>query len=115
MPLTTENHFICSLKKPTGEPDCNVDFYYDPGSQGKPPQWTPAVQIALNKVVAVTMPITGFTTFYCCDEHAILAIERAQHLPPMPAKVAPATEADLNAAKRGMKVVDGMKAAAKPS
>jgi len=115
MPLTTENHFVCGLKKPNGDPDCNVDFYYNPGSQGKPPEWAPAVQVALNKIVALTHPLTNFTTFFCSDEHAILAIERGQHLPPMPPKVQPATEADVTAAKRGLKVVEGMREGAKPS
>jgi hypothetical protein len=113
--LKTENHFVCELKKPvSGEPDCTVDFYYDPGSQGKPPQWPAGIQVALSKIVAVTHPLTGHTTFYCCDEHAIEAIGMGQHLPPVPPKIAPATEADMNAAKRGMKAVEQMRDA-KPS
>jgi hypothetical protein len=121
-PLTTENHFVCQLQKPDGEPDCNVDFYYEPGKPpampGMPPQapnWPAAVQIALNKAVATTHLVSGHTAFWCCDEHARMGIERGQHLPPMPKKVAPATEADLNAAKRGMKVVENMREGAKPS
>jgi hypothetical protein len=108
MPLTQANHFVCNF------PDCKVDFYYDPGSQGKPPEWPEGVRAALSKVVAVTYPLTGYSTFYCCDEHAIEAIGQGIHLPPLPPKIAPATEADLSAAKRGMKVVNGMRDA-KPS
>lgn len=114
MTLTVENHFICGLKTPEGKPDCKVDFYYDPGGPGKPPpDWNDGVRTALTKVVAITMPLTGFTTFFCCDEHAIEAIKRGQHLPELPPKITGATEADLNRAKAGMKVVDGMKG--KPS
>ena len=102
-PLTTENHFVCGLK------DCKVDFYYDPGAQGRPPNWPPAIQVALTKVLAITMPLTGHTSFYCCKEHAIAALESDQYLPELPPKVAGATEADMEAAKRGMKVVQGMK------
>ena len=116
MPLKNENHFVCDLKKADGTPDCNVDFHYNPGGPNMPaPAWEPGVQAALSKVLAITYPLTGYTTFFCCDDHAIEAIKRGQHLPALPPKVAPATEADMAAAKRGMKVVDGMKAGAKPS
>jgi hypothetical protein len=113
VPLTTENHFVCGFKEPNGEP-CKVDFYYDPGAKDRTPQWPPAIQVALTKAIAVTMPLTGHTTFYCCDEHAIEAIGMGQHLPSMPPKITPATEADMNAAKRGMKAVQDMREA-KPS
>jgi hypothetical protein len=119
MPLTTENHFVCGFKEPDGQP-CKVDFYYQPGQPPAPgmpaqmPNWPPAIQLALSKAVAVTHLISGNTTFYCCDEHAIEAIGMGQHLPAMPPKITPATEADMNAAKRGMKVVQDMREA-KPS
>jgi hypothetical protein len=110
MALKNENRFTCDLK------GCNVDFYYEagkpPAAPGLPPQipnWSPAIQVALNKAVAVTHLITGHTAFYCCDAHAIEAIGEGQHLPPMPSKITPATEADVNAAKRGIKVVEGMR------
>ena len=109
MPLLTKNHFTCQL------PGCDVEFYFDPGRQGAPPPvWEPGIQARLNKVVAITYSLTGYTTFWCCDEHAIEGIKAGQHLPPLPAKVAPATEAEMNAAKRGMKIVDDMRGA-KPS
>ena len=120
MTLTAENHFFCDLKKPDGSRDCEVDFYYEGPKQnplgGPPvmPVWSPGIQAAINKRVAVTHPQTGFTTFYCCDEHAMEGINRGQHLPPLPPKVLGATEADLKRAQSGMKVVDGMRTA-KPS
>jgi hypothetical protein len=110
MPLTTENHFVC------GFPGCKVDFYYAAGIQGQPaPNWPDSIRVALNKVVAVTHPLTGYSTFYCCDEHAIEAIGQGIHLPPLPPKVAPATEAELKAAQRGMSIVGAMRNEAKPS
>jgi hypothetical protein len=113
MPLKNENHFSCDLKKPNGDPDCNVDFYYDPGGPGKPvPQWDPGIQNALNKAIAITHPLTQFTTFWCCDEHAQEGIARGQHLPPLPSKVQGATEADMNNAKRGMSIVDKLRSGA---
>jgi hypothetical protein len=119
MPLKNENRFTCDLKPTPVEKGCDVDFYYDPGSPGAPgmpprqPAWDVGTASALNRIVCITLPISGFTTFYCCKEHAIMALDRDQHLPPVPPKIAGATEADLNAAKRGMKVVENMKA--KPS
>ena len=111
MPLLNTNHFTCDFKNEKGV-QCDVDFYYDPGRQGAPPPvWDPGTQARLNKIVAVTYPLTSFTTFYCCDDHATRAIETGQHLPPLPSKIAPATEADLNAAKRGMKIVEDMRGA----
>jgi hypothetical protein len=115
MPLTSENHFICGLKKPDGTPDCKVEFYYNPGGPNQPPpEWPPAILAALTKIVAIVSPLAqSFTTFYCCDDHAIEGIKRGQHLPSLPPKVQAATEADMNAAKRGMAAVAEMKG--KPS
>jgi hypothetical protein len=114
MGLKSVNHFVCDLKNPDGTPDCDVEFYYNPGVQNAPPPaWEPGVQAALNKIVAVSHPITQYVTFYCCEDHAILAVQRGQHLPPLPPKIRPATEADAARAGRGMKAVDGMRA--KPS
>lgn len=111
MPLTQENHFVCGLKKiDSDEPDCSVDFYYDPGGPGRPqPSWPEGVRAALTKVVAVSYPLTGYTTFFCCDAHAILAIERGQHMPPLPAKITAATQADMASAKAASQVLDRMR------
>ena len=115
MPLLDEKHFRCDLKKPDGSPDCDVEFWYDPGGPNRPPPvWDAGTQARLNKVVAVVHPLIAFTTFWCSDEHAIEAIKRGQHLPPLPSKIAPATDADLARAKSGMKVVESMRGA-KPS
>ena len=120
--FTNERRFRCDLKKPDGSPDCNVDFYYEdskpPAMPGMPPQtpiFEPGIQAALTKIVAITYSFTGYATGYCCEEHAIEAIKRGQHMPPIPSKITGATEADMNRAKGGMKVVDGMRAGAKPS
>jgi hypothetical protein len=110
MALKNENHFVCDLKKSDGTADCDKEFYYDPGRQNAPPPaWEPGVQAALNKIVAVSHPITQYVTFYCCDDHAIEAIKRGQHLPPLPPKIKPASVADMKNAARGNKQVEEMK------
>lgn len=121
MTLIMENHFTCDLKKANGERDCEVEFNYDmggpapaPGLPPRAPDWPPAVLARVTKIVAVVHPLTQFTSFYCCDEHASLAIDRGQHLPPMPSRITPATDGDLENAKRAMTVVNGMRAV-KPS
>ena len=111
MPLTQENHFTCGLKKPDGTPDCDVDFHYNPGNQQTPyPGWPPELYEKLVAVRALTLPLTGHTTFYCSDLHLLAAIERGQHLPPAPPKVIPAgSKADMDAAARGACAVTEMK------
>lgn len=115
MSLKDEKHFSCDLKTPDGEPDCKVDYSWDPGAPGRPiVQMDPGVQAALAKAVAITylLSLPGqpqYVTFYCCDEHAIEAIKRGQHLPPLPKKIQGATEAEMKAAERGLAVVDEMR------
>jgi hypothetical protein len=116
MPLSNENRFKCDLKNEAGESKCPSEFTYFPGVAGQPlPQWPEAIRSRLERVVAITHPLTGYTTFYCCDAHAKEAIENNQHLPPMAPKITGATEADMNNAARAAKVVNGMKVVGKPS
>ncbi len=111
MPLLNTNHFTCDFKDEKGV-QCDVDFYYDPGRTGAgPPVWDPGTQARLNKIVAVVYPLTNFTTFYCCDDHATRAIETGQHLPPLPSKVvAEGSDASVKAAAAGARAVAQMKA-----
>ena len=116
--LTNENHFKCDLQKPDGTPDCDVEFYYDPGTPQMPNPPRPAgTEVALMKIVATVHARTQYTRFYCCDAHASEGIKRAQHLPPTPSAIhIPASAADVKAAVAGAKAVTEMKApAGRPS
>lgn len=114
MPLNPENHFACDFTDENGT-RCGVDFYYESPKQnpagGLPimPNLSPGVQARINKFVMVAHGVSGYTTWYCCDEHAIESIGLGRHLPPMPTKVAPATEAEMEAAKRGLGIVKQMR------
>jgi len=97
------NHFACDA------PGCAIEFDYNPSPQA-PEVWPAGVQVALQKVVAVVHPISNFTRFFCCKEHAIEAIQNDLHLPPLPPKVVPATtEAEVKAAAAGSRAVAEMK------
>lgn len=103
MPLKNQNHFHCDL------PECDVEFSYDPGGPNKPPpNWPDGIRARLAKVVAVTYPLTAYTTFYCGDVHAVEAIGRGLHMPPLPKPdlTASATDADVKNAARAKAIVD---------
>jgi hypothetical protein len=121
MTLKPFQQFKCDFKGDSDNPACDVEFFYNPqpiGPQvpGLPPQfdWTPEMKADLEAIVTVTLPLTSYSTFYCCAAHAILAIAAGQHLPEAPPKIAPANAKDLDAVKRGMAIVGDMRKA-KPS
>jgi hypothetical protein len=118
MPLTPHNFFKCDLLTEKGEPDCDVNFYYDSGGPNRPPpNWPDGIKVALTKVVAVTHPLTGHTKFFCSDGHAIEAIKRGQHIPPIPQELPrltpSATDADVKEVARQAKAVEGIKVVGK--
>ena len=114
MPILNENHFICDYVDEHGT-KCGVDFYYEGPKQnpmgGPPimPNLPPAIVARQAKMIMVAHGVSGYTTWYCSDDHAIEAIGLGRHLPPMPTKVAPATEAEMEAAKRGLGIVKQMR------
>ena len=112
MPLTNKitNTFRCDFKDSNGK-QCDVEFDFNPGAPGQPPpQWGPAIQARLTKVVQVVHAMTGYTTWYCSDEHAVESIGYGHHLPPLPPKIVPATsDAEVRAAANGAKTVAQMK------
>lgn len=121
MPLENENYFHCDLKDKNGKPICDVAFHYDPnaGKQTAPnlqprPQWPEGIRVALSKVIAVVYPLTSYTTFYCCDDHAKQGIDNGCHMPPLPKGPGPvltptATDADVRTAAHAAQTVAKMR------
>lgn len=108
--LKAHNRFTCDLKDGNGNPACDVDFYYDPGAQNQPPQWDEATRTRLSRIVAVVSPLTNYTTFYCSDLHAVEAIGKGQHLPPLPSALTThATDADVKKVAAAAAKTSGMK------
>ena len=118
--IEVQNLFTCDLKNADRSPACRERFYYSPqgdNNRGKvqgmpmaPPAWDAPTTSRLSEVVAITHSLTGHTTFYCCADHAAKALEKRQHLAPLPSGLTEAaTDADVKAAAAGAKAVTEMR------